>query len=354
MKTSNACKVKPNKCSGKAKQNKRYKLAPQTVGSHIQKKVSGSTSLYFPALNFFASCALHLKESNSDQSWEELPMIKTLPRNIRLLGSSPRFQNILATDDHTYQAKTKAATVYEFRMVLAAMFYHPRYNFVRVYIEDGIYYCNWGEDVCVLPESCWDAELSTPFYSRGTVTTDDDCLIESILNSGYADLMAEVGKSKHAFTSLYKRADISRVGSIELIKNLQVSDRVIVPASACASLDVNTDSNKFKMLKLETGHIYHTSEKETMAATDGKGDWTRRVITDVETSEYDWERSSAVWEVLNVCYKGGGSGHGRFDVYPDGLHLTLLCKQRKEILEFYVSGSFTCQVPPEFVLVEKK
>lgn len=49
--------------------------------------------------------------------------------------------------------------------------------------------------------------------------------------------------------------------------------------------------------------------------------------------------------VYKTAYEGGGTGHGPYDVYPDGHHVYCRKVENKSVeVDFYQTGSFTCMI----------
>lgn len=89
-------------------------------------------------------------------------------------------------------------------------------------------------------------------------------------------------------------------------------------------------------------------ERVAEAARTGKiPPKTRRV----DLGAYDKSRGGAKFVVENAALEGGGTGHGPFDVYPDGWHVTARRLKKDgtydpsgECITFYMTGSFTIMV----------
>ncbi|MDD5192562.1 MAG: hypothetical protein PHH54_00710 [Candidatus Nanoarchaeia archaeon] len=65
----------------------------------------------------------------------------------------------------------------------------------------------------------------------------------------------------------------------------------------------------------------------------------------------DQEREKARYVVEKTYYGGGGTGHGPYDIYPDGWHVTArrllqgdVYDPQGEIIEFYQTGCFLNKV----------
>lgn len=78
-----------------------------------------------------------------------------------------------------------------------------------------------------------------------------------------------------------------------------------------------------------------------------------RTVEDiVETGSFDASRADAEFIVERTVMDGGGTGHGKHDVFPDGWHVYArrLGRERQyypqaEQIQFYQSGCFNCVVP---------
>ena len=61
--------------------------------------------------------------------------------------------------------------------------------------------------------------------------------------------------------------------------------------------------------------------------------------------EGDFEYLQGVYVVTKTQYTGGGTGHGRYDVYPDGWEVTCVnADDNTTSVSFYQTGSFTAMI----------
>lgn len=327
--------------------------SPQSFGQLITENLKEHDAVYFYAPNFFANFATHLKNVHYTKGWRGM---FSIGQSISVLARSQAFRRILAEYQirefyPTESLRTHHTDQSALILIFAAMFYNPINSYIKVYRENDNIKLSWADNDMLFPELAWDALCKEVYgFPAQICTVDEGAPFDLMLNSGYQEISWRIFRMKHSFMATNKTDEIKRQGSRERINDLSVGDRVIVPFSCVARLEFKKKG--YSYLTLERGARVHTRKKQTMKATDGLGDWTRHVEVVEDTSAYDRERSSTIWEVMNVCWKGGGTGHGSHDVYPDGLHLTLRSTERKEIISFYVSGAFTCQIDSELVIVE--
>lgn len=86
---------------------------------------------------------------------------------------------------------------------------------------------------------------------------------------------------------------------------------------------------------LEKGDVIILTEEHTVYI-DGTSTTTKLV------DEYAHMRGEYV--VLATNLKGGGTGHSKHDVYPDGHHVSCQSKNGKHKVNFYQTGSFTAMI----------
>ncbi len=99
------------------------------------------------------------------------------------------------------------------------------------------------------------------------------------------------------------------------------------------------------------------SEEERVATAAKSGKIPSKTKT-VDLGAYDQGRAKAKFVVESANMQGGGTGHGPGDVYPDGWHVRARQLDDKgaydpngEVIQFYMSGCFTCMVDPNDVKV---
>lgn len=81
----------------------------------------------------------------------------------------------------------------------------------------------------------------------------------------------------------------------------------------------------------------------------GPDGWERQHMTRIDRTPDDaQELGSALFEVTETRLTGGGTGHGPYDVYPDG-HQVLAREVggQGRTIHFYQSGCFVKMQPPE-------
>jgi len=59
----------------------------------------------------------------------------------------------------------------------------------------------------------------------------------------------------------------------------------------------------------------------------------------------DFDYMQGEYVVTKVTSDGGGTGHGPFDVYPDGHHVWCERVDGKYLVDFYQTGAFTAMIP---------
>lgn len=107
----------------------------------------------------------------------------------------------------------------------------------------------------------------------------------------------------------------------------------------------------------ETSHI-DEDERVSIAARTGEIPLKTRTV---ELGAYDPSRAEAKFVIEAAKMQGGGTGHGPGDVFPDGWNVKArrLNNEGKydpngEVIEFYMSGSFTNKIDPKDVQVVGK
>lgn len=106
---------------------------------------------------------------------------------------------------------------------------------------------------------------------------------------------------------------------------------------------------------------FYVSEDERLALAAKSGKVPPKTRT-VELGAHDVSRAKAKFVVEAANMQGGGStGHGPGDVYPDGWHVRARRLDNNgtydpngEVIQFYMSGCFTCMVEPKDVQVVGK
>lgn len=104
----------------------------------------------------------------------------------------------------------------------------------------------------------------------------------------------------------------------------------------------------------------YESEDERVAAAAKSGKIPPKTRT-VELGAYDSSRATAKFVVEVADMRGGGTGHGPGDIFPDGWYVRArrLNKDESynpkgEVIYFYMSGCFTCMVEQKDVQVVGK
>lgn len=99
---------------------------------------------------------------------------------------------------------------------------------------------------------------------------------------------------------------------------------------------------KFTDLRFNHGYEAHC------AWTERKGDWERKhdLVIDLRPQR---SYAGVSFIVLKVALRGGGTGHGPHDVYPDGHWVYAKEVDGDTFVRFYQSGCFVGMVKPEDV-----
>ena len=105
----------------------------------------------------------------------------------------------------------------------------------------------------------------------------------------------------------------------------------------------------FSKLVFTHGSTMQVIVRET--AADG---WSREYPVVLDLSPHDPSLKESVWEVTSTCVTGGGTGHGKYDVYPDGHRVTAkrLDKPGQEVM-FFQTGCFIGMRPPEDIVLTR-
>lgn len=82
-------------------------------------------------------------------------------------------------------------------------------------------------------------------------------------------------------------------------------------------------------------------------------------LPNIKVDEFDTSIFAGEYVVFKTAMKGGGRGHGPYDIYPDGANVT--CKKLKKgkwdekglEISFYQSGAFTATIKPEELSVKR-
>lgn len=310
---------------------------------------------YMYAPNFFLNCfrrleALEQKEMTFRDCGFSVADIPTLAK-------SKAFRNMFAdyVKDGAFRIKPSFETtninVDKLIPIFGIMFSDPRYLFITLKMVGDKLFAIWNDRTIEVNPTFRDMPVLPMIGYGDAVKTNRYAAFDTLMDSTFQEVFWRCAKMKHSFMDRNKQGDFTIQGTADKISKLEVGDRIIIPLSACARL--SKKNRNHTLLSLERGAYVHSTKTERMKATDGKGDWTRRVEQVSDEHACDWLRTRAVWNITNICYKGGGTGHGRFDVYPDGLHVSAICPERKELIEFYVTGCFTCQIPAESIWIEK-
>ncbi len=97
------------------------------------------------------------------------------------------------------------------------------------------------------------------------------------------------------------------------------------------------------VIELGIGHKVYANVPEHFIYQDKRGSW-KLTKTDIDLSNQDFDYLRGIYVVTKTEMTGGGTGHGRHDVYPNGHKVTAKMGGDGEEVSFYQSGCFTAMI----------
>jgi hypothetical protein len=97
------------------------------------------------------------------------------------------------------------------------------------------------------------------------------------------------------------------------------------------------------IIELKTGHKVYADIPEHFAYGNRRGSF--KLAHAEATIGGELEYLAGRYVVTKTTTNGGGTGHGRYDVYPDGHHVYCERLDDRDVkVDFYQSGCFTCMI----------
>lgn len=94
------------------------------------------------------------------------------------------------------------------------------------------------------------------------------------------------------------------------------------------------------IIELNETHCVYAMIPKHFVYANHRGDW-ELCKTDISLINKNFDYLCGKYVVIKTEMKGGGTGHGPHDIYPDGHHVTCKNLKNNQEISFYQSGSFT-------------
>lgn len=312
---------------------------------------SSSTSgqrIYVYAPDFFANYLTRLVEVGEHPELDRdfSPSVEILK-----LSQSKKFKAIIADWDKDYfriQPTVKTTLTYKDLLVIfAAVCHDPRYAYVELFRKHKHVHATWGGATVEL-ERFYDSMHIQPYtcrYLESVVKSQPEVKLLWSCGSSYRTILAELASIKYSWLHSKHTPRISRVGSLMNLEKLKIGSEVILPVSRVCSHKGKVDNVIHLSLEYPISSVEHVFE--SLPASDGKGDWTRRVETTSTNRSSNPSRAHRIWEVAHVGWTGGCSTNA------DGLCLKLSHRPSRELLTVFVSGDFNNRIDPRHFIICK-
>lgn len=96
------------------------------------------------------------------------------------------------------------------------------------------------------------------------------------------------------------------------------------------------------IIELDDTHWVYTQVPQHFLYSNRRGNWTLAKGEIQLTGQFEYLQGRYV--VTKTRMAGGGTGHGAFDVCPDGHEVTCVKVSGEQEVSFYQTGAFTCMI----------